>query len=134
MRILLTCSRSWTAWSIMRAALVQVHEKYQEAILVHGAAEKGDRQAAGMWLSFGGVDEPWPAKWSEHGDDCRCSRTTRSKPVCGFAGLRRNVAMVESAPDLCLAFINKASKGASHCAQIAEDAGIPVVRYHQVEP
>lgn len=48
-----------------------------------------------------------------------------------LVAVSRYLAMVESAPDLCLAFIRNGSKGASHCAQAAEDAGIPTVRYTQ---
>jgi hypothetical protein len=81
-RILVTVSRSWSSWSVMREALQ------------------------------------------------RCPNRTE---VCRFAGMRRNLAMVQSSPDLVLAFIRKASKGATHCAQAAEDAGIPVVRYLQAE-
>lgn len=125
-RILVTVSRSWSSWSVMREAITQVHDRFPDAVLVHGAAPKGDWQAAGMWRDLGGQVEAWPAKWREHGDDCRC---TNRKERCRFAGFRRNIAMVESAPDTCLAFIHKASKGASHCAQAAEDAGIPTVRY-----
>lgn len=129
-RILLTCSRSWNAWSVMREALTQVHDRYPGAVLVHGDAPKGDRDAAGIWRGLGGEVEAWPAKWREHGSDCRCPDWTRDKH-CPYAGMRRNVAMVESGPDLVLAFINRSSKGASHCAQAAEDAGIPTVRYLQ---
>lgn len=127
-RILVTVSRSWSEWSTMRAALQRCHEEHPDAILVHGAAPKGDADAAGIWRGLGGRVEPWPARWREHGDDCRC---TDRKGTCRFAGFRRNLAMVESAPDLCLAFIRNKSKGATHCAQAAEDAGIPVVRYEQ---
>lgn len=125
-RVLVTVSRSWSSWSVMREALTQVHERHPDAVLVHGAAPKGDRQAAGMWRDLGGQVEAWPAKWMEHGDDCRC---TDRKSRCRFAGMRRNLAMVESAPDLALAFVHNGSKGATHCAQAAEDAGIETVRF-----
>lgn len=115
-RILLTMSRSYTEWSTVRAVLTKVHAEYPDAVLVHGDAPKGDRDAAGIWRSLGGKDEPWPAQWAQHGK---------------AAGFIRNTAMVESAPALVLAFINNGSKGASHCAQLAEDAGIPTVRYLQ---
>lgn len=129
-RVLVTVSRSWSAWSVMREALEQVHDRLPAAVLVHGDAPRGDRQAGHMWRGMGGEVERWPARWREHGDDCRC---TDRKKVCRFAGLRRNLEMVESGPDLVLAFIRNGSAGASHCAQVAEDAGITVVRYKQGE-
>lgn len=125
-RVLITCSRSWRSWSVMREALTQVRAQHPDAVLVHGDAPKGDRDAAGLWRGMGGQVEAWPAKWLEHGDDCRCpDRTAR----CRFAGFRRNLAMVDSAPDLCLAFIHAGSRGATHCADAAEHAGIPTARY-----
>jgi hypothetical protein len=109
-------SRTWSEWSTVRTELGKILTIYPDAVLIHGDAPKGDRQAAGIWRDMGGTDEPWPAQWSKFGK---------------AAGFLRNTAMVESAPALVLAFINGGSKGASHCAQIAEDAGIPVVRYTQ---
>lgn len=134
-RILVTCSRSWTSWPTMRTALEKVWAEHPDAILVHGDARHGDRDAAGMWRGLGGEVEPWPAEWTECGWDC--PHVTHRKingagiEYCPGAGMRRNTAMIESAPVLVLAFIHNASKGASHCARIAEDAGIPVVRYAQ---
>lgn len=125
-RILVTVSRSWRDWPVMKDALLRAHTAHPDAVLVHGDAPKGDRDAAGIWRGMGGEVEAWPAKWMEHGDDCRC--TDRAKR-CRFAGFRRNLAMVHSAPDLVLAFIHNGSKGASHCADAADDAGIAVVRY-----
>jgi hypothetical protein len=127
-RIAVTCSRSWSAWSTLRTALEKVHAEHPDAVLVHGDAPRGDRQAAGIWRHLGGEVEAWPAKWDEHGDDCKC---LRSNPTCRFAGYRRNIAMVESGVDMVVAFIRDGSPGASHCAKYAEDAGIPVVRYEQ---
>lgn len=117
-RVLVTCSRSWTSWSTMRTALEKVYAEYPDAVLVHGDCPKGDRDAAGMWRGLGGEVEAWPAQWAQQGR---------------AAGFIRNTAMVESAPALVLCFLNGNSKGASHCAQLAEDAGIPVVRYVQGE-
>lgn len=129
-RILVTCSRSWASWSILRSALERAWAEHPGAVLVHGDAPRGDRQAAGIWHNLGGKVEAWPAKWDEHGDDCKCPR---SNPTCRFAGFRRNIAMVESGVDLVVAFIRRGSPGASHCAKFAGDAGIPVVRYTQGE-
>lgn len=124
-RILVTCSRSWRDWPLMKTELGRVHDRYPDAVLVHGDSPKGDRDAAGIWRGLGGEVEAWPADWKNCDADCR----HRGGNHCPYAGLRRNLAMVESSPVLCLAFINRASRGASHCAQAAEDAGIPTVRY-----
>jgi hypothetical protein len=130
-RILVTVSRSWSEWSTMRSVLARCHAEHPDAVLVHGAAPRGDSDAAGIWRGLGGQVEAWPAKWREHGPDCRCPK---GDVTCRFAGMRRNLAMVESSPDLVVAFINKASKGATHCAKAAEGAGIPTVYYRQGEP
>lgn len=113
-RILVTVSRSWKEWSKIREVLEKVHGRYPDAVLVHGNAPRGDRQAAGIWKSLGGVEDPWPADWERLGKR---------------AGIVRNIAMVESGAQLCLAFIRNESKGATHCADLAEGTGIPTVRY-----
>lgn len=126
-RVLVTVSRSWRNWSVMRETLTQVHARYPGAVLVHGDAPKGDRDAAGLWRGMGGQVEAWPAEWTKHAPGCPLGHM--KERTCRHAGFRRNVAMVESAPDLVLAFIRNRSKGASHCADFAEAAGIPTVRY-----
>lgn len=140
-RVLVTCSRSWSAWSVMREALEKVHATHPDATQVHGAAPHGDRDAARIWRGLGGAVEPWPADWTRC--DPRCRHRTRQKLdraglfqnyYCPYAGYRRNIAMVESAPDMALAFIRNKSRGATHCAGLAEDAGIPTVRYVQENP
>lgn len=137
-RILVTVSRSYKSWSQMRAALTQVHARYPDAILEHGDCEDGDRDAAGMWRGLGGVEKAYPADWSACGWDCphathRKIRRKTGEEYCPGAGMRRNTERVESAPDLVLAFLDPKSrtKGAFRTAQMAEDAGIPTVRYVQ---
>lgn len=119
----------------MRGVLERAYAEHPDAVLVHGDNPRGDRDAAGIWRGLGGQVEAWPADWDHCGPDCRHTppRTSTGRSYCPYAGYRRNTAMVESSPDLVLAFIHKASKGATHCAQSAEDAGIPTLYFRQGE-
>lgn len=113
-RILVTMSRRWKRWSQVRQVLEEIHRRYPDAVLVHGDCPDGDRTAAGIWKSLGGTDEPHPADWRQFGR---------------AAGFRRNADMVESGVAMCVGFIVNRSAGATHCADLAEGAGIPTVRY-----
>jgi hypothetical protein len=111
-RILVTCSRTWRRWSQAREVLTSIHARYPGAVLVHGDCPDGDRQLAGIWRGLGGKDEPWPADWRTYG--------TGAGPI-------RNALMVESNPDLVVAFIRNQSAGATHCYELAVGAGLNVV-------
>lgn len=113
-RVLVTISRTWRQWSTVRGVLEQLARADLSTILVHGAAPKGDQTVAAMWRQLGGVDEPWPAEWEQFGKR---------------AGPLRNAKMVESNPDVVFAFIRNNSNGASHTADLAEGAGLRVIRY-----
>jgi hypothetical protein len=121
----------------MRTVLTDAYTERPGAVLVHGDAPKGDRHAAYLWRQLGGEVEPWPAKWAECSWDCPHATHRKvnraGQEYCPGAGMRRNAAMVESAPDLVLVFVDPKSKtqGASHCAGLAIDAGIPTLVYRQ---
>ncbi len=84
-------------------------------VIVHGDCPTGADKTADVWARNHGIPvDPHPAEWRRYG---------RS------AGFRRNAEMVDRGADLCLAFIRNGSHGASHCADLAEQAGIPVRRF-----
>lgn len=113
-RILITGSRTWTDDRAIRAAL----EPWRApgAVLVHGDARGADRIAAAIWRHWHLPVEVDPAAWERDGRR---------------AGLLRNARMVARGADVCLAFIHNRSRGACHCAALAEAAGIPTHRYHR---
>jgi hypothetical protein len=130
-RILITGSRAWDNPGLLAYELALAAGKSgvprDEVVIVHGACPTGaDAQAAGFAVMHGYRTEPHPADWQQGKS----------------AGPRRNAELVALGADVCLAFLmpcakpgcrqgldGHASHGASHCADIAEKAGIPVRRF-----
>lgn len=119
-RILITGSRLWVDRdAIYHAIFNWVADNCpvpEPVIIVHGDASRGaDRLARDIarevpWLD----EEPHPADWENSGR---------------AAGFIRNQEMVDTKPDVCLAFIRGESKGTRHCAGQAAKAGVPVVTH-----
>jgi hypothetical protein len=121
-RVLVTGSRDWDDVITIGAALEQalVDAADRPVLVVHGACPSGaDRHADdyARWMRGKGCSidvEQHPANWQLEGKR---------------AGFIRNARMVNLGADRCLAFIRSGSRGASHTAALAEQAGIPVRRF-----
>lgn len=112
MRVLVTGSRDWPDDGSMMEEFAALHASfpYHATTIIHGACPTGaDAIADRLARYFGFKVETYPAAWETQG--------TR-------AGYLRNKAMVESNPDLCLAYIKDDSKGATMTLKMAQDAGI----------
>jgi len=121
-RVLVTGSRDWDDAELLAHELgLEVGKGIHRAgrvVVVHGACPTGaDYLADFIGRSDADVTvERHPADWSRHGR---------------AAGFRRNAEMVALGAGVCLAFIKDGSRGATHTADLAEKAGIPVKRYEQ---
>ncbi|MDP9798313.1 hypothetical protein J2S43_006825 [Catenuloplanes nepalensis] len=113
-RVLLTGSRAWTDAAGITAVLDRLLRCHGPALtVVHGACVRGADAIAESWCRRNHVAvERYPADWS----------------AGRRAGPARNAAMVATRPDLCIAFIRDASPGATGCADLAEQNGIPTLR------
>lgn len=116
-RVLVTGSRDWPSADAIWSALKQVCDEHGagNVVIVHGAARGADAMAARYAEMWGIRTEVHPADWK--GGYGRA------------AGFRRNAEMVKLGADVCLAFIRNDSRGATHCADLAEQAGIKVRRF-----
>ena len=118
-RVLVTGSRDWTDEQAIADALLDTwHDATEDGadgiLVVHGACPKGADKLAADWAAANGIpQEAHPADWNTNGK---------------AAGFIRNQHMVNLGADICLAFIQDGSRGASHTAQLAEQAGIPTLR------
>ena len=125
MRILVTGSRDWKnaeaierAFQIIERDLADAGRLKEPVIIVHGGARGADTLAGPIALEvFGAIKvEAYKADWDTYGK---------------AAGFMRNAEMVQRGADVCLAFIKNNSRGATHCAQLAEEAGIRTVYCHE---
>ncbi|MFF9118314.1 SLOG family protein [Streptomyces massasporeus] len=123
-RVLVTGSRDWPMPAVVWGALNDVRDEAlitdRSVVIVHGACPRGADDHAVKWCTTatqfvnGVTEERHPANWQINGKR---------------AGFIRNAHMVNLGADLCLAFIRNGSRGASHTARLAEEAGIPVRRW-----
>ena len=124
-RILITGSRDWEddpklSFELGAAIGDAIRDGHEQAdiVIVHGACPKGaDAMADRIARDYHWRTEPHPADWRPGGVLDRS------------AGFRRNAEMVLLGADLVLAFIRNGSAGASHCARMAEQAGIETRRF-----
>ena len=119
LRVLVTGSRTWSDRQAIELAMALAWQRAgrpEQVTLVHGGARGADAIAEAIARRQGWAIERHLAKWDEHGRR---------------AGVVRNAAMVAAGADVCLAFIADQSRGATHCADLAERAGIATQR-HQV--
>lgn len=121
-RVLLTGSRTWSDEGVIHEVLSDLLFKHHAMTLVHGACPRGADQIADQWARQRNSRtravsvERHPADWKEHGR---------------AAGIVRNAEMVKLGADVCLAFIQDGSRGASWCATAADLAGIPTRRFER---
>lgn len=109
-RVLVTGSRDWEDRETLRAVFDRVHGTYPQFTLVSGACPTGADRMAEDWAYAHGVDvETHPANWRAHGR---------------AAGPIRNREMVDTAPDLCVAFVRANSPGATGTVRMCVEAGI----------
>lgn len=123
-RILVTGSRSWQDFTRVSFELgLAIGEARRDGhdwdhiVIVHGGCPTGaDSMAAAICRDYHWRAEEYRANWRPDGVLDRS------------AGFRRNAEMVALGANVCVAFIRNGSRGASHCADLAEKAGIPVRR------
>jgi hypothetical protein len=122
LRVLVTGSRKWGDADAIKAALreVLVAKRLPIVELLHGNCAGADliADAIGKTL-LGCTVTPFPVGQEE-----------REKYGAG-AYLIRNIQMVETKPDVVLAFFKYGEKnrGTSHCSSEAKKRGIPVNEY-----
>lgn len=108
MRVLVCGSRDWTNQARMYARLARLPDG---STILHGTARGADRMAATFAEGWGFNVEHWPADWKKYGRR---------------AGIERNVDMLDTEPDLVLAFWDGQSRGTKHTITEAKRRGIPV--------
>ena len=96
MRVLICGSRTWTDVEAIRDCLVNLPVN---TTVIHGGALGADSLAGAVAQILGLKIEVYPADWEKYGKN---------------AGFKRNLEMLDTKPDLVLAFWDGKSKGTAH--------------------
>lgn len=127
-RVLVTGSRTWddqrTVWQAIAAAVTANAPRTATVVLVHGACPQGADAHAAAWVRAARGDNRRPVTEETHPANWRPNGVLDKS-----AGFARNAEMVALGADVCLAFIRNGSRGASHTARLAEEAGIETRRW-----
>jgi hypothetical protein len=108
LRVLVCGSRDWEKPAMIRERLAQLPPG---STIVHGAARGADLMAASIAIGMRFGVDVFPANWKHYGK---------------AAGYIRNLAMLDTGPDLVLAFQRNGSRGTQHTIDEARRRGIPV--------
>ena len=111
MKVLVCGSRDWPNAALIRVKLRNLKEEHGPFVVMHGNARGADEMADHAALMLGLDSERWAADWKRHGKR---------------AGILRNLAMLDTKPDLVLAFQRNGSRGTQHTIDEARRRGIPV--------
>lgn len=121
-RVLVTGSRIWTDEGRIYGAMVSVWNRFDRnprLVFVHGGARGADTVADTIAKEFGLIPEVHPVTpevWRRLGKS---------------AGIRRNVGMIDSGIDWCLAFKVGETNGTKHCSDLAIKRHIPTEIYYE---
>lgn len=110
MRVVVTGSRVWDDEDAIYEALKPLAAKGRLTI-VHGGARGADTLTAKVVRGLGATQEVYRPDWGKYGK---------------AAGIVRNAAMLDTKPDLVLAFWDGASRGTKYTIDEARRRGIPV--------
>lgn len=128
-RVLVTGSQLWTDKDYIFEELDWEFDEYflatdcKRFVLVHGDCPNGADAFAKEWAEKRESVLPHLIRIEDHPADWKGPR----KRGAGYA---RNAEMVKLGADRCHAFILNESNGSTHCAELAEKAGIDVI-YHR---
>lgn len=109
MRVLVCGSRLWTDRLAVKAQLSALGTGPHT--IIHGAAAGADKIAGDVAREYGWTVEEFPAQWSRYGK---------------AAGMIRNREMLDTKPDVVLAFPLPSSIGTFGCIREAHRRKIPV--------
>jgi hypothetical protein len=108
MRVLICGSRTWTDAAAIQRALEDLPPG--PTTIIHGGARGADQLAGKVAVRLGYAVEAYEADWS----------------LGGRAGPERNIRMLDSKPDLVLAFWDGRSRGTGHTVTEARRRNITV--------
>ena len=146
--VLVTGSQLWkdrnVIYEVLEENLEEIESDEGVGMELHHGKSRGADTIADDWAYEKNKETPgrikvveFPANWQNCSHACGSKYDTHKKRnsigilYCPTAGYRRNAYMVSFGAWRCLAFILDCSRGSTHCAELADKYGIPVVPYRQ---